>query len=70
MKRWLVILLVLLPGCLSGQPARAQQAIPDFYNIPASQLHVPPGTLLRHAPAAMPVFYRAKAWRILYSTRD
>ena len=69
-KRWLVILLMLLPGCLSGQPARAQQAIPDFYDVPASQLNVPPGTLLRHTPAAMPAFYRAKAWRILYSTRD
>ena len=64
--RCLVVILVVL----SGQPALAQQAIPEFYDIPASQLNVPPGTLLRHSPAAMPAFYRAKAWRILYSTRD
>ena len=69
-KRWLVVLFMLLPVCLAGQHALAQQTIPDFYDIPASQLNVPPGTLLRHIPAALPAFYRAKAWRILYSTRD
>ncbi len=67
---WMMRCLVVILVVLSGQPALAQQAIPEFYDIPASQLNVPPGTLLRHSPAAMPAFYRAKAWRILYSTRD
>lgn len=42
----------------------------QFYNISNAELNGPPGTLVRSQPLALPPFYRAKAWRILYVTRD
>ncbi|MCX7344603.1 MAG: alpha/beta fold hydrolase [Alphaproteobacteria bacterium] len=62
-----VIALAILICC---QAALAKPSVSDFYNIPPSRLNVPPGTLLRYEPARLPAFYRAKAWRVLYSTRD
>lgn len=64
---WFVVAVAMLLCC---QTALAKPSVSDFYNIPPSQLDVPPGTLLRYEPAKLPAFYRAKAWRVLYSTRD
>lgn len=42
----------------------------DFYNSFGLDLIAVHGTLLRYERLALPPFYRAKAWRILYATRD
>lgn len=62
--------LLLLASLVLAGPAAARPSVPDFYAVSPAQLNVPPGTLLRYEPARLPLFYRAKAWRILYSTRD
>lgn len=59
---WTVLILVL---CL-GPAARPA----DFYDSSGLDVAAPHGTLLRYEPLALPPFYRAKAWRILYTTRD
>lgn len=41
-----------------------------FYDSSYDDARKPPGTLLRANPMAVPGNYRARAWRILYSTRD
>jgi alpha-beta hydrolase superfamily lysophospholipase len=41
-----------------------------IYSAPIDQAAHPPGTLLRYLPLQAPPFYRVKAWRILYATRD
>jgi alpha-beta hydrolase superfamily lysophospholipase len=41
-----------------------------FYTASAFDIALPPGTLLDYERIRLPAFYRAKAWRILYSTRD
>jgi hypothetical protein len=48
----------------------AAHAAPGFYDATPEQIAQPPGSLIRIAPIALPPFYRAKAWRILYATRD
>jgi hypothetical protein len=45
-------------------------AAPGFYDATPAQIGQPPGTLIRYEPIALPAFYRAKAWRILYASRD
>jgi len=59
--------VMLAPGLfLPILPARAD----NFYAATLAQAAQAPGTLLRAQPIALPPLYRAKAWRILYSTRD
>ncbi len=41
-----------------------------FYEGTARQAELPPGTLIKYESLRLPAFYRAKAWRILYATRD
>ena len=41
-----------------------------FYDATLQDAALPPGTLLKAEKIALPPLYRAKAWRILYSTRD
>jgi alpha-beta hydrolase superfamily lysophospholipase len=70
-KRWravVVLLFLLTPFAAAG--ALARPAKTPFYSISDRELDVPPGTLLRYQETPLPPFYRAKAWRILYSTRD
>ncbi len=52
-----------------GVEARAA-ALNGFYDATPAQIAQPPGTLIRYEPLGLPAFYRAKAWRILYATRD
>lgn len=54
----------------SATPPEAKPGLPAFYSVSKSALNVPAGTLLRHEPFTLPRFYRARAWRILYATRD
>ncbi len=42
----------------------------SFYSTTAADLKWPAGTLLKNEPIKMPAFYRAKAWRIMYVTKD
>lgn len=48
----------------------AKPELPAFYTVLQAALNAPAGTLLRHEPFKLPRFYRAKAWRIIYVTRD
>jgi acetyl esterase/lipase len=41
-----------------------------FFDWPDLSPAIAPGTLLRYQRMSLPAFYRAKAWRILYMTRD
>jgi pimeloyl-ACP methyl ester carboxylesterase len=70
-RQWLLIVLAaLLALATLERPAFAKPSATAFYNAKPEELRAPPGTLLRSSPMAMPAFYRAKAWRILYVTRD
>ena len=51
-------------------PAQAKPTWSAFYEGTAAQAALPPGTLLKYEPVRLTAFYRAKAWRILYATRD
>lgn len=42
----------------------------SFYDASLADAARPPGTLLKAESLTMPPLYRARAWRILYSTRD
>ncbi|MFO1033178.1 MAG: alpha/beta fold hydrolase [Hyphomicrobiales bacterium] len=56
----LALVLAVLP--LSGAGA--------FQNVSPVAAWKPPGTLLAYEPMTLPGVFRAKAWRILYATRD
>lgn len=58
---------VLLPLTTS---ADAKPTWTAFYEGTARQAELPPGTLIKYERLRLPAFYRAKAWRILYATRD
>ena len=65
--RLLLPLLLIAVNCL---PAAAKSGDAAFYSWPRLDPAIAPGTLLRYQPMALPPFYRARAWRILYMTRD
>lgn len=70
--RSIVAMMCLLWASLLASSG-ALQARPEwtrFYTASAFDIALPPGTLLNHERISLPAFYRAKAWRILYSTRD
>jgi alpha-beta hydrolase superfamily lysophospholipase len=48
----------------------AEAGTGNFYDTSGLHISASPGTLLRYEPLKLPFFYRAKAWRILYATRD
>lgn len=52
------------------QPAQARPLSPGQANAPLQAGKMKPGTLIRYDRIALPGNYRAKAWRIAYSTRD
>jgi hypothetical protein len=60
--------LLAIGGCLNGAFAQARPV--NFYDATPAQIAQPPGSLIRYQPVALPALYRAKAWRILYATRD
>ena len=65
----MAVLLVL--GFLPNVPqAFARPKDTPFFDWPDLTPAIAPGTLLRYQRMSLPAFYRAKAWRILYMTRD
>ena len=64
--RWIVAcLLAVFAICIC-----AESGTSNFYDSSGLHISASPGTLLRYEPLELPFFYRAKAWRILYATRD
>lgn len=68
--RLLFHLLCLAGIVLTAGTAEARPPEFSFYFGTAADAAKPPGTLLRAEKIAMPALYRAKGWRVLYSTRD
>jgi len=69
----LIACLVLLLNCVSMlAPAAAKpvSAKDSFYTVRPQDLAGAPGTLIRAQPIHIPFVYRAKAYRILYVTRN
>lgn len=50
--------------------AEAKQVKGSFYLATSEQRQSAPGSLLKILQIRLPAFYRAKAWKILYNTRD
>lgn len=67
MNRFLVLCLLLLPF---AKLAAARPPSANLYSASANEISFPAGTLIRYQKVAMPALYRAKAWKILYATRD
>jgi alpha-beta hydrolase superfamily lysophospholipase len=67
MLRALIILSLLL---ILPSTAIAQSSSRNFYTATAREIAQKPGTLIRYQRVKLPALYRAKAWRILYTTRD
>lgn len=67
MKRVLFLLftIVFLTSDVLARPTG-----PSLYNATAAEIAQPPGTLIRYVRTPLPLLYRAKAWKILYATRD
>jgi len=63
----LLLLLLLAVNCPETIAKPSETAFYSWTNLDPG---IAPGTLLRYKPMALPAFYRAKAWRILYMTRD
>ena len=70
MKFILSAVLLLVSLIASVQPAYARPKDTPFFEWPDLNPAIAPGTLLRYQRMSLPAFYRAKAWRILYMTRD
>lgn len=60
--------MILASGSLG--PVTVQAKPLGFYDATPAQIAQPPGSLIKFEPLGLPAFYRAKAWRILYATRD
>lgn len=69
LSRLFLPLLAVLPMLL-GSFAEARPKATAFYEWGVLDPAIAPGTLLRYQDMALPPFYRARAWRILYMTRD
>ena len=61
---------ILCVAFLATFSSAETNAAPGFYDATPAQIEQPPGSLIRIEPIGLPAFYRAKAWRILYATRD
>lgn len=57
-------------SCVGLMTGQAALAAPSFYDATPAQIAQPPGSLIKFEPLGLPAFYRAKAWRILYASRD
>ncbi len=62
--------LCLICVLVTTQEALARPNVTSFFDWSDLSPSIAPGTLLRQQPLALPPFIRAKAWRILYMTRD
>jgi alpha-beta hydrolase superfamily lysophospholipase len=65
-----LLTLVICSLLLTITTATARPKGPTLYNASAAEIAQPPGTLIRYARTPLPLLYRAKAWKILYATRD
>lgn len=67
----LLRLLFAMALCAVLAPiASARPSWSGFYQATPQQASLPPGSLIRYEATRTPPFFRAKAWRILYATRD
>ena len=66
----LLIALLLTVACWPEMPAAARPKSPGQTAIPVPNATTPAGTLLNYDRIQLPALYRAKAWRIIYMTRD
>jgi hypothetical protein len=69
-RRLICAITICAALVLSSVEGLARPSWTDFYSASASDAAKTPGTLLKYQVLRLPAFYRAKAWRILYSTRD
>ncbi|MGE3872108.1 MAG: alpha/beta fold hydrolase [Parvibaculaceae bacterium] len=72
MTKLIACLALLLTAFVSQQPAMAKPVSPRdvFYTVRSEDLSGPPGTLIRAQPIGLLSVYRAKAYRILYVSRN
>jgi predicted esterase len=61
---------ILLALCILCSDAMARPSATAFFDWANLSPSIAPGTLLRSQKMTLPPFFRAKAWRILYMTRD
>lgn len=62
---------ILAACCIaSATVAEARPGQSAMATAPSQHMQYEPGTLLDFKPMRLPAFYRAKAWRVLYVTRD
>jgi len=67
----IVLTILLVLGFLPNAPqVFARPRDTPFFDWPDLSPAIAAGTLLRYQRMSLPAFYRAKAWRILYMTRD
>ncbi len=70
MSSSMITRLLQICVCVLAFAALSLSAQAGFYDATQAQIAQPPGTLIRAQTIGLPAFYRAKAWRILYATRD
>jgi alpha-beta hydrolase superfamily lysophospholipase len=72
MTKLIACLVLLLNGLLMHMEAAAKpvSALDRFYTVRPEELAGPPGRLIRAQPIDIPFVYRAKAYRILYVSRN
>lgn len=66
----LLSMLMLALLLVEARPAIARPSWTGFYQAAPREIASPPGTLLKFETLRTPPFFRGKAWRILYATRD
>ena len=64
----LSLAMTLVVGCIVAAEARPKPSAMAV--APPTHMQFEPGTLIDYKRMRLPAFYRAKAWRILYVTRD
>lgn len=72
MTKLFACMLLLLSGLFISLPTAAKPVSPldMFYTVRPQDLSGPPGTLIRAQPIELSFVYRAKAYRILYVSRN
>jgi pimeloyl-ACP methyl ester carboxylesterase len=65
-----LVYIAALPVVFETQSALARPKLSGFYDWATLSGSIPPGKLLKYERLELPPFYRARAWRILYMTRD
>jgi hypothetical protein len=70
MRRLTGLIVSLAAALAFAGVAMARPSWTGFYQATPQQISLPPGTLLKFETLRTPAFFRGKAWRILYATRD